>query len=808
MLILSKKHDVRTSLFHHILSSDVNRTSAVILSAIALSALASPIIAASSEEDSSAITPRSITVDLDYTPMDGDYVKLDAQQLSVYFKENIENDPFWDRVVIHSVRSDMGYWTQADESCSIGTFSGQCNVRDARQGMHFTAYNDVYGISIDSDWTYDETTYSAIGDDWYESESVYFEDYYIDYGTLADDEAGRYWENFTIEVSESSTPSSMTVGTIFTISSENWEDWSWVDLNDNGSRVEDSGSEYWMEDTSFEGMQELSIEFQGYNEADSSGSSPTTLSVLQVEVRNVSDGGELVDLLLFTEWGVTAGFYYDAENATDLVPMTMWNNQAGGFPDADGDGCPDEEDAFPDDASECSDFDSDGIGDNADSDDDNDGWDDVEELSCGTDQFDSISYPSDVDSDGLCNGLDLDDDNDGYDDSIDDFPEDPTEWSDNDNDEIGDNADLDDDNDGFSDINEQDCGSDPMSVFSQPLDTDTDGECDVLDSDDDNDGWEDDRDSFPKDPTEWLDTDSDSIGNNADTDDDNDGWIDTKEVECGTGPLDALSYPQDFDGDSLCDAIDTDDDGDKWSDSVDVFPLDPSEWFDTDGDGIGNNADTDDDGDGWSDVAEETCDGDKDDSSIEPTDSDGDGLCDGMDPDRDGDGTINDEDAFPDDPNENLDSDGDGVGNNADLDDDGDGLSDLDEVAAGTDPLKRDTDSDGWDDGFDAFPLNTAEWKDTDGDGVGDNSDVYPNFSLWQTTGDMILSMLVVALFIGLIAGGAIFVSVSRKKPEAQQFAQDYSHQVSPPSPIAMYTDEELRQAGWSDQQIAEQRGK
>jgi hypothetical protein len=101
--------------------------------------------------------------------------------------------------------------------------------------MYFIVYNDVYGISIESDWTYDETTYSAKGDDWYESDSVYFEDYYIDYGTLGlDDEAGRYWENITIEVSESSMPSSMTVGTIFTISSENWEDWSWVDLNDNG----------------------------------------------------------------------------------------------------------------------------------------------------------------------------------------------------------------------------------------------------------------------------------------------------------------------------------------------------------------------------------------------------------------------------------------------------------------------------------------------------------------------------------------------------------------------------------------------
>ena len=97
------------------------------------------------------------------------------------------------------------------------------------------------------------------------------------------------------------------------------------------------------------------------------------------------------------------------------------------------------------------------------------------------------------------------------------------------------------------------------------------------------------------------------------------------------------------------------------------------------------------------------------------------------------------------------------------MDDDGDGLSDLDEIAAGTDPLDSDTDPDGWNDGFDAFPLNTAEWKDTDGDGVGDNSDVYPNFSLWQTTGDMILSVLVVVLFIGLIAGGAVFVSIPKE---------------------------------------------
>ena len=48
-----------------------------------------------------------------------------------------------------------------------------------------------------------------------------------------------------------------------------------------------------------------------------------------------------------------------------------------GCPDTDGDGWSDGGDAFPADPSEVLDTDSDGIGDNADSDDDNDGVDDV-----------------------------------------------------------------------------------------------------------------------------------------------------------------------------------------------------------------------------------------------------------------------------------------------------------------------------------------------------------------------------------------------------------------------------------------------
>ncbi|MEZ8143587.1 hypothetical protein ACED36_16360, partial [Enterovibrio sp. FF113] len=70
-------------------------------------------------------------------------------------------------------------------------------------------------------------------------------------------------------------------------------------------------------------------------------------------------------------------------------------------------------------------------------------------------------------------------------------------------------------------------------------------------------------------------------------------------------------------------------------------------------------------------------------------DADGDGLSNPNDDDDDNDGTLDVDDAFPFDPNEDTDTDGDGVGDNGD-----------------------------------AFPTDGSETTDTDGDGVGDNQDI------------------------------------------------------------------------------------
>jgi hypothetical protein len=204
-------------------------------------------------------------------------------------------------------------------------------------------------------------------------------------------------------------------------------------------------------------------------------------------------GGELGLIYNWANYGTVA-----------IDNLMIWNHAKTDYsdrfseaPDSDGDGVPDDLDAFPLDPSEWSDNDGDGTGDNADMDDDNDGQSDVDEIACGSDPLDASSAAPDADGDYSPDCVDADDDNDGYDDVDDAFPLDPSEWSDNDGDGTGDNGDMDDDNDGQFDVDEIACGSDPLDASSAAPDVDGDYSPDCVDADDDNDGVLDGDDNCP-----------------------------------------------------------------------------------------------------------------------------------------------------------------------------------------------------------------------------------------------------------------------------------------------------------------------
>ena len=153
-----------------------------------------------------------------------------------------------------------------------------------------------------------------------------------------------------------------------------------------------------------------------------------------------------------------------------------------------------------------------------------------------------------------------------------------------------------------------------------PADNDRDHQCDIEDPDDDNDGVLDGDDDFPMNPAETNDRDGDGIGDNTDNDDDGDGWLDVTEMLCeaaggygdadngdvtprdsepdvDAGPGEDGIWGYDADGnnddtivgDGICNALDPDWDNDGMENDEDVFPWDPTEWFDSDGDGAGDN---------------------------------------------------------------------------------------------------------------------------------------------------------------------------------------------------------------------------
>jgi len=92
---------------------------------------------------------------------------------------------------------------------------------------------------------------------------------------------------------------------------------------------------------------------------------------------------------------------YFAEN----VPYLAMTSSVG--VDSDGDGVIDANDAFPNDASESLDTDNDGIGNNADTDDDNDGISDLAEVANGLNPLNGADAQADFDGDGFSNAQEI-----------------------------------------------------------------------------------------------------------------------------------------------------------------------------------------------------------------------------------------------------------------------------------------------------------------------------------------------------------------------------------------------------------------
>jgi hypothetical protein len=221
--------------------------------------------------------------------------------------------------------------------------------------------------------------------------------------------------------------------------------------------------------------------------------------------------------------------------------------------------------------------------------------------------------------------------------------------SDTDHDGTPDFQDEDSDGDGIPDYRE----AGDSDAASPPLDSDGDGTPDFRDSDSDNNERADGLDGLD-------DSDNDSVANFQDMDDDGDTIPDVAEL--GPNP----QQPLDTDSDGTPDFHDTDSDADTISDLTESNE-------DYDMDGAGNFQDLDSDGDCVSDQIEA--------AGSPPADTDGDHHFDFIDRDSDDDGIAD----VTEDANCNGVRDA-GETNAKASDSDGDGVSDLIEVAAGTNP--------------------------------------------------------------------------------------------------------------------------
>ena len=367
-------------------------------------------------------------------------------------------------------------------------------------------------------------------------------------------------------------------------------------------------------------------------------------------------------------------------------------------------------------------------------------------------QGNTVSNDHDVDG---CNdegsknnafGEDTDDDNDGVLDPNDLCPKGDINWTssvlvepvtDLDGDgcqDIG--EDLDDDNDGVAD-DMDDCQFEyGESMYDREgcVDTDKDGWSNPDDS------WPahpvGTGDAFPIDPSQWADTDQDGYGDNSTGSNADDCMLVNGDSEfdrrgCLDTDSDGFSDPDADWGTTGC--------TNQYGLCADALPDEPTQWTDFDGDGFGDNFGNK----SWEDTRDEAWPGSymflavnqdacplvAGTSGIEGNDNVPMGCL-----DTDGDGWPDTMDVFPADETQYKDSDGDGYGDNQTGN-----QADACLLAAGTSTEDRlgcpDSDGDGYSDPTsnwlpkdcgaekcaDEYEDEPTQWSDTDGDGFGDN---------------------------------------------------------------------------------------